>query len=183
MMKEWLDENGPFLDLLHEAAQKPTYAIPRVSVAGQKALYNSVDMDHERMQRTFARMLLNRAQYRVAVGEIDGAVRDIVTCKRLGRFLQRRGLITTYLIGLAVEGVADAIEVAATPENQPTAEQLKQFVDQLNAIPPHPGLERTMLAERYFALDLAQATAWGDEQVAEAIGERRELRDRLRCFA
>lgn len=172
MMKEWLEQNGPFLDLLHEAVQKPTYAIPRISVAGQKALYNKVDMDHDRMQRTFARMLLNRAQYRVAVGEIDGAIQDNITCQRLGRFLQLRGFLTTYLIGLAVEGIGHAIEVTATPDYQPTAEQLKQFAYQFDAIPPHPGLERTMLAERYYALDVIQASAWGDGQVAETIGDR-----------
>ncbi len=172
MMKEWLDQNGPFMDLLHEAAQKPTYAIPRVSVAGKKALYNDVDMDHDQMQRTFARMLQNRAQYRVATGDIDGAVQDVLTCKRLGNVVQGIGFITTNLIGLAFEGLANGIGIAANREYQPTAEQLKQFADQLNAIPPHPGLERTMLAERYFALDVIQASAWGDGQVAETIGER-----------
>lgn len=172
MMKEWLDQNGPFLDLLHEAAQKPTYAIPRVSVAGQKALYNKVDMDHDQMQRTFARMLQNRAQYRVATGDIDGAVQDVLACKRLGRFVQGNGFITTNFIGLAFEGTANGVGISANREYQPTAEQLKQFADQFDAIPPHPGLKRTMLAERYFALDSMQATACGDGQVEETINER-----------
>lgn len=170
MMKEWLDQNGPFLDLLHEAAQKPTYTVPCVSVAGQKALFNDVALRHLSIQRLFARALQKRAQHRVATGDIDGAIQDVLACKRLGRHLQRDG-VTVTLLGMAMEGIATGIGVAATPEYQPTAEQLKRFADQLSALPQRPSLEKTLLAERYHTLDLIQAVAWGDGLVAEAIGE------------
>ncbi len=171
MMKEWLEQNGPFLDLLHEATQKPMYVIPCVSVAGQKALFNEVDSRHLNMQRLFSRALQKRAQHRVATGDFDGAVQDVLTCKRIGRLLQRDGVIVAHLIGLALEGMANGVGIAANRECQPNAEQLKQFVDQLIRFPPFIGLEKKLLAERYYVLDLIQAVAWGDGQVAEAIGE------------
>jgi hypothetical protein len=156
MMKPWLEQNGPVLDLVGEAVRKPTFCIP-LTRSDQSTLFTDPPFFAQlQTMRSFARMLEARAQYRVGTGDIDGAMADVISCQRLGRHLESHGTIISCLVGIAIRGVATAVGIAAIRESQPTEEQLRHFVDELNAIPVRLDMDRIRRVERFQTLDLLQ---------------------------
>ncbi len=162
MMQPWLEESGPVLDLVGEAVRRPAYCFPmlRMSPVGTIAL------GEVQRTRSFARMLVARANYRIGIGDLDGAIHDVITCKRLGRHVQHQGMLVARLLGIAVESIADSFGVAAIRESQPTEGQLQRFADEIISLPPRPDMERTRLAGRYDTLASLQAMALGEESLA-----------------
>jgi uncharacterized protein DUF1559 len=165
MMEPWLEEAGPVLDLVEQAVRRPTFFFPLLR---PHELPTLVELALAELQRTrsFARMLQARAHYRIGIGDIDGAIDDVITCEHLGRHVERQGMIVSRLVGIALQGIAASVGIAAIRESQPTEEQLQRLVDELNALPPRPNMDRAWLAERYYTLDTLQAVAMGDESLA-----------------
>jgi hypothetical protein len=117
--------------------------------------------------RSFARSLEARANYRLGTGDIDGALDDIITAKRLGRHMQRRATVIEVLIGIAVEGIADSIAVASVRQRQPTAAQLRRFLAEVDASPQPLDMDRLWLGVRLDTLNLVQSTVYGQRRVAD----------------
>ena len=167
MMEPWLEKNGPVLDLVGEAVRRPAFCFPLVQPREEAMLVEIIALGEIQRVREFARMLQARANYRIGTGNIDGAIDDLITCGRLGRHVECQGAVIARLVGIALEGIAASVGVAAVHESQPTEEQLQRLVDELDAIPPRPSMDRTWLVERYYTLDMLQAFAVGDESLAE----------------
>lgn len=152
MMEPWLAENGPAIELVAEAVRKPTFQIPLTPpVSGP--LIGVFPSEFVRF-RSFARCLTARARYRIGTGDIDGAIDDLVSCKRLGRHLECSGLIGPTLVGIAIEGMADAIGIAGSRAHLPTDGQFKRLVSELNDLPPRVSISEMMRFQRYVTLDL-----------------------------
>ena len=164
MMEAWLAENGPAIDLIGEAVRKPTFHIPLVTEDYPGELIALLLPEVQRL-RSFARLLHARANYRIATGDIDGAIDDIISCKRLGRNVGQRGLLVQMLVGIAIEGIANATGIAGSLEHPPSKEQLERLVDESNDLPPKADFEKAFLFERYAALDLVQTMAHGKGSV------------------
>jgi len=160
MMEAWLAENGPANDLIGKTVRKPTFHIPLAmeSDAGQLiALYPPA----VQRTRSFARALSARANHRIAPDDIDGAIDDIMSCKRLGRHVGQRGMLIEVLVGITIEGIADEIGVAGSLEHPPSKEQLQRLVNESNELPPEAEFDKAFVFERYVALDIVQAMAHG----------------------
>ena len=168
MMAAWLAENVSALDLLGKAARKPVFCMPMIRT-DETAMFAATS-ELQRM-RSFARSLLTRCNYRIATGDIDGAMHDLITCKRLGRHVRHQRLGVGGLMGIAIEGIADSIRIAATRESQPTEEQLRRLVDELKALPPRQDLDEMLLAERYNTLDCLQAMAHGEQSLDDLFSD------------
>lgn len=166
MMGPWLRRNGPVLDLLGEAVRRPAFCFPLVQPDEGGTLGEAIAWREIHETRSFARMLHTRAQYRIGTGDIDGAIDDVITCNRLGRRAESHGTLIERLVGIAVEGIAAAVGVAAVRESQPTEEQLQRLVRELSALPPRPDMDRCWLTERYLTLDSLQTMAVGGESLA-----------------
>lgn len=165
MMETWLKENSPAIDLIGEAAAKPTFHIP-LTPATTGPLIGMFVPELPRL-RNFARVLRTRARYRIATGDIDGAIDDIVACKRLGRHIGHGGTLVQLLVGIAAEGMADSIRIAGSLEHPPTKEQLERFVDEWNRLPPRVELAVPLLFERYSTLDTLQFIAGNRQLLAD----------------
>lgn len=163
MMEAWLAENGPALDLIGQAVRKPVFHIPLLRQSEDEQLINLLlpEIQHA---RAFARGLSARANYRIATGDIDGAIDDIVTCKRFGRHIGPGGCLVQMLVGIAIEGIADSIGIAGSLEHPPTKEQLERLARELEDLPPKTKFEEIMPFERFVMLDEVQAMAHGGEQ-------------------
>ncbi|WP_068142344.1 DUF1559 family PulG-like putative transporter [Roseimaritima ulvae] len=167
MMEPWLEQNGPVLDLLAEAVRYPAFRFPVLRDSDNATLHNSHSFDEIHTARSFARMLQARAYYRIGTGEIDGAIDDVISCARLGRHTASQGTMVSCLVGIALEGVAGSVAIAASQDAQPSTEQIQRLIDELDALPPRPTTAQMLLAERYVALDYLQSLAHGDESLAE----------------
>jgi hypothetical protein len=171
MMEPWLEQNGPVLDLVGEAVRKPTFCIPMTG-AKDATLYADLPFFPEiQTMRSFARMLQARAQYRIATGDIDGAMFDVISCQRLGCHQGSQESLVAILVGIAIRGVATAVGIAAVHESPPSEEQLRHFVAELNAVPVRLDMDRIRRTERYYTLDLLQALAVGQESLAELFSD------------
>ena len=179
MLKPWLEKNGPVLDLGGEAVRRPTFCSPLVRIEKDATLVEMTAAALSELQRTrqFARMLSARAYYRIGIGDIDGAIDDMTTCERLGRDMESRGTLVERLVGLAIEGIVASIGVAAIRESQPTKEQLQRLVDELNAIPPRSGMDKTQLTERYYMLDWLQAMAMDNGSLASLFSAFESIKE------
>jgi hypothetical protein len=177
MMEPWLEENGPFLDLLGQALQKPVFAIPYVR--DDDELLFGLLLPHQPKLRSFARALTARAHYRIGTGDIDGAIDDILTLQRLGRKGGRQGFFLSSVIGIAIEGIARSIGIAASPTHPPTAEQLRRLRDGWNNAPPRQDFEKCIESERYQILDTGQAMAWNRVTLSEIAGSHVPWIDKL----
>ena len=169
MMEAWLEKNGPVLDLVREAVRRPAFCLPPVRGKNKEALVETYHLGAIMRIRSFARMLQARANYRVGTGDIDGAIDDVISCELLGRYMESQATVVERLVGIAVEGIAISVGIAAIRDSQPTEAQLQRFVDELNALPPRPGMDRMWLAERYLTLDLLQALALGDAPLSAIL--------------
>ncbi len=178
MMEPWLEENGPFLDLLGEAVQKPAFAIPFVR-EDEDELLVEVLLPHVQTLRSSARALTARAHYRIGTGDIDGAIDDILTLQRLGRKGGRQGFFLSSVIGIANEGRAASIGIASSPEHPPTAEQLRRLRDGWNNAPPRQDFEKCIESERYLVLDSGQALAWNRVTLSRIMGSNATWIDKL----
>jgi hypothetical protein len=98
MMAQWLDENGPALDLVSRAAGKSTFHVPLVRQNKHEIIIDDVAYFEIQRMRLFARGLQARANYRIGVGDIDGAIDDIVACQRLGRHYGRGVWLVDLLV-------------------------------------------------------------------------------------
>ena len=166
MMKTWLEENGPVLDLLGRAVRKPTFCMPITRADRQSLSLIAQSPPNVQRMREFARSIAARANYRIGTGDVEGAIDDVVTCARLGRHLQRQPTVLAHVVGLAIEGSFYTIGIAASPEFQPTEEQLRRLAYEFNALPLRPNWDDTAVVARYEALDSLQTIAFGEESLA-----------------
>ena len=160
MLKPWLEQNSAALDLLGEAVRKPAFCCPLVRL-NENASLLEISFDELQRVRSLARGLSARANYRVGTGDIDGAISDVVTCVRLGRYEGYQGTIISHLVGIAVESIANAVAIAGNGDVQPTQAQWQQLAHDLAAAPPRRGIRETLQAERYVSLDSVQSLASG----------------------
>ncbi|MDZ7616025.1 MAG: DUF1559 domain-containing protein, partial [Patescibacteria group bacterium] len=160
MMAPWLEENGPTLDLIGEAVRKPVFHIPLVRQSEDGLLFLTQLPDIQYM-RAFARGLKARANYHIAKGDLDGAIDDIVTCHRLGRYVGRGAFYIDLLVGIAFEGIGKSIGIAGSLEQPPTKEQLQRLIAELDGLPPASTVQDKTLSERLSGLDVIQGLASG----------------------
>jgi hypothetical protein len=155
----WLEENSEGLDVIARALESPDYCAPIVRADESLSLYNSLSGDDYRLSRSFARGFQARAYYRIAQGDVDGAIDDIIACARLGRLSGQNGTIVHRLVGIACEGIAAAIGIALTEESSPTEAQLQRLLDAWNDLPSRCPHEETLKIERLFFLEFIQGLA------------------------
>lgn len=180
MMQGWLEKNKPALDVVCEAVQKPVFCIPLAREKEDDSLIATLLLSNDlQTTRALARGLEARANYRIGTGNIDGAIDDILACKRLGRRMGRGVTLIHWLVGIAIEGIADAVGFAGSPQHPPTREQLQRFVNELDQLPAAATAEEKMRFERYIGLDVIQRLSHGDTTLDSALGSLREAPDFL----
>jgi hypothetical protein len=162
MLKEWLDENTDVIDLITEAVRKPVFRIPYVRENENTPIFDVVLSGEVQMMRVWARSAQERANYRLGIGDIDGAIDDIITIHLIGRHSGKQGTLVYSLMGIAVEGMGRAIGIGSNPEFPPTKEQIERLVREMDALPPRATLNEVMLSERLFGLAAMQDIYWGN---------------------
>ena len=161
MMADWLKQNEPALDLIADAVRKPEFCRPLVLhpdgiFPGGSSLFD-IDFDLILSSRSLAWGFIARANYRLGKGDIDGAMRDILTIKILGRRVGRQGFLVDAIVGVAVEGIANSFNFAGSLEHPPTEAQLRYFVGELQKLPPRVASEKWKRYGRFGLLDMVQA--------------------------
>lgn len=160
--EEWVRKYGASLDIVTEATLKPEFCFPIVTIDETQPLFMAnVNMDIIQRSRSFARSYAARCDYRLAAGDIEGAMEDVLASHRLARFVGSEGPLVRGLVGIALEGISNYKGIAVNPEHQPTAEQIRRFMQQRDALPPIASFEEIMKMEHYYSLEALQGYASG----------------------
>ncbi len=163
-MEGWLEKANPALDILAEALRKPAFRIPYIRENEDASLISALPLDDIRTTRDWARSFSVRYQYRLGIGDIDGAIDDILSMHRLGRHVGQDGMFIQSLLGLAIEGVGIAQGIASNPKFPPTKEQLERLFSELKKLDgelPRGSMEKAFEMERLFCLGMCQDLLWG----------------------
>ena len=155
-LADWLSENSDSIDLLAEALRKPVFRVPIVRENEASSLTETLNLPHVQQCREFARTVAARAYYRLGIGDIDGAIEDTLTAYRLGRHVAKQGMLIQYLVGIAIEGMAQGIPLAGNPDHPPTKEQLTHFLREFDRLPLPATWQKIHEPERLFGLGTLQ---------------------------
>lgn len=160
MMESWLAKNDAAIDLIVEAAGKSTFCIPLIRESEDDQLTDLPipEVDHT---RSYARALSARANYRIATGDIDGAIDDLIACKQLGRYVSRGGESMQLSVGIGIERFADSLGIASSRKHPPSKAQLERLINELDNLPPKGEFGKAQLFERYTVLHAMQTIASG----------------------
>ncbi|MDY0167373.1 MAG: DUF1559 domain-containing protein, partial [Thermoguttaceae bacterium] len=169
MMAAWLEENGPALDLIGEAVRKLIFHMP-LALQSEGELLSCESWREMLRMRAFGQGLSVRANYRIAAGDLDGAIDDVVACNRLGRHVGRGTFHTDLLAGISLEGTAQSIGIAGSLEHPLTKERLERLLAELDCLPPPGTLRDKALAERFSGLDAIQGFACNKALREEYLG-------------
>jgi hypothetical protein len=163
MLEDWLKENTAGLDLIGVAVRKPAFRIPCTRENENAPIFESwLHLGEVQMVREWARALQARANYRLGIGDIDGATYDIVTIYHIARHAGKQGTFVCGLVGIAIEGMARAIGIGSNPEFPPTKEQIEHLIAELDALPPRWTIKECLESERLFGLAACQDMYWGN---------------------
>lgn len=175
MIEEWLKTNSPALDVVVKAAGQPSFMIPLLR-ENETAWLICLLLPEVQHTREFGRGLQTRAHYRIAKGEIDKAIDDIIACKRLGRHVSHGFCMVSYLVGIAIEGIANRIEIAGSLEHQPSETQLQRLLDAYldqtgKKLPARMDPETPIRFDHYAMMDIVQRAAHSRaSETLECIG-------------
>ena len=160
--KDWIAENEAGLNLLGEAVRQPVFRAPEVRNSKDETLLDmSGRLGRSQIFRNFARAVQARALYRTGIGDIDGAIDDVITSYLLARHVSNHRTHVDYLVGIAIESMAVSIHFGANPAAPPSRAQLQRLFDTIRALPPLPKIEDFMVVERFQALSVLQEFALG----------------------
>jgi hypothetical protein len=159
MMEDWLNQNSPALDVVAEAVRKPVFRMPWIESDWEREISRAVNSSERQQMTSFARGFEARAQYRIASGDIDGAIGDFVSCLRVGRHLEHGTYLSNIVHGLSAQGQAYEIGMGGVAANQPTAEQWRRLLSELDHLPPHANLNDALQIERLHELAQIQHEA------------------------
>jgi hypothetical protein len=157
----WIALNDAPLRLVIDASKRPRYFLPLVpppTDKGRESLLNA-RLPTVQLCREAAYALAARAMWQAAEGKHDQAWQDLLAAHRLGRLIAQGGTFIETLVGVAIDGVASTADLALLEAKTVSANQLKKYLRDLEALPPMPPVaEKVTLGERFMLLDLIMMT-------------------------
>jgi len=176
MFADWIKEIDTPLDAIAEAIRKPIFFCPLLQSpesvqSGKPQNLIAILLSDVQSTREIARTFGARATYRIAQGNIDGAIDDQLTLLRLGRQMTYGGSLVQYLVGIAIEGMGRAIPVGANPEHPLSEQQICRILDGFDALPPRASSAISLEWERYTVLSVVQDIQISERSFIEALLE------------
>ncbi len=187
MLGDWIAQVDVPLDAVAEMVRRPVFFSPLLNMpeairTGEPGNLLGMPLPHH-FFRELTRQFRIRAMYRIAAGNIDGAVDDAITMLQLGRKIGDRGILVVLLAGISIENSAVSLPLGGNPEYPPTAEQLQRFLDAMDALPPRPPLSTYCETERIWGLSAVQEMLNRPQNLRAKDSDIRPVYARLRCDA
>jgi hypothetical protein len=152
----WLKANEKPLALLIEASKRAKYynpLAPKVTDQGSGGLIAAL-MPSVQECRGFASALVWRAMLRTEQKTYDDAWQDLLACHRLARFVGQGGTVLETVVGLYMEDMASAADLAFLEWSGLNAKHIEECLKQLQALPPPSSLaDKINWSERFLFLD------------------------------
>jgi hypothetical protein len=151
----WLKANEIPLAVFERASRKPEYYNPLIPNDRDAELpLLSVLLPHVQKVRVTASLLVTRAMWHLGEGRPDDAWRDLMTCHRLARLMQRGGTMIEFLVGIAMEMISTSGEHLFLSSVKWTPQDWSARLKEIQALPPGgTTVEKMNLGERTMLLD------------------------------
>jgi hypothetical protein len=168
----WLKANEKPLVLVVEATRRPDYFNPLTTFGTDRRSSGLLGALLPNVQkcRELAWALTARAMLCVQEGKLDEAWNDLVACHRLGRLVGRGATLIEGLVAIAIDQIATNATLAYLERARLTAEQIRDRLKDLQALPPLPLMaDKIDLAERLSFLDALQLVRRGGTGMMEGL--------------
>ena len=165
MLAEWAKLNRVLLDLLVQAANRPRYYSPSPTYLTEED-YLMIDemIPLGQALRTAGRNLTTRAMWHVGEGRSMDAWQDLHAVHLIARHACRGTTLIEHLVGMAIESIACTGTQTLLHHGTLSAEQARQILADLNALPNLPPHTKALDEhERFMLLDTAIRLAAGME--------------------
>lgn len=135
--RDWVARNNEALDIIVAASKAKIYQYPFTMDSDEEwPLSFGLLLPCTQESRNYARSLAFRSAWRVAAGDIDGAIDDIIACRRLGNKLGEHSFcLVETLVGIAEMGIAAGCAPGGNADAEPTREQWQRYYDALASTP------------------------------------------------
>jgi hypothetical protein len=174
-MAAWLKANEKPLALAVAASKRPKYFSPLVAHPmkdGRPAGIMASLVAGVQRTRVVVQALSARAMLALGEGRPGDAWHDLLACHRLGRLVGRGGTLIEFLVGVAVEHIAVAGDLALLERGKLEVKQFKARLAELQALPARDTVaEKIDLVERCSFLETVQMVArYGPDYLASMAG-------------
>lgn len=172
----WLQANAKPLAVLHEATKRPQYYSPLVPARtekGSSGLFTAL-LPHVQKCREMAQALTVRAMLHVGEGRFDDAWQDLIAGHRLGRFVAHGATLIEMLVGIAIDFIVSAADVAYLEHAPLDAKALRERLRELQQLPPmQTPADKVDLCERFGYLEaLLMIDRYGPAYLQGLAGSR-----------
>ena len=159
LIADWLKANAESLALMTRASTLPRHYLPLVCPDDDEQEYQVMSAKPPYSVSTIiGEALLARAMLRAGSGDIDAALSDLLTMRRLARLLAQQPSLMLRFDATRLESGAYKGEISLGKSRLLNAQQAKDYLASLQALPPMPILRASFdELERYTALDVAMA--------------------------
>lgn len=156
----WLEAHEHALDRVVQAAQRPHYYHPLVSVQdGKPGMLIGALLPSVSLLRASLQGLQVRAMFRLKQGRADAAWQDILASHRLARHLSH-GTLIEYLVGAAGQNLAERSTLVYLATSPPSRQAALARLKDLQALPPLGTVADVVdRCERLIGLDAIQHSA------------------------
>ncbi|MCE9552120.1 MAG: hypothetical protein K8T91_01945 [Planctomycetes bacterium] len=172
-LSKFLTANNAAIDRIVEASNRPQYFVPR-RLPVPDAILISIERPDVLSIITAAKQLLARGMLRLGEERISAGADDLVACHRLGRLIGQEPDCLSYLVGSAVEAMAQKGEAAMAHYCEPSPKAMGDYRLRLKQLPPRPQWRDKFLSQRLIALDAITALALGNAAEDGLYSEGRE---------
>jgi hypothetical protein len=170
----WVKRNEKPLAVVAEAVKRPEYfnpLLPPRPDGGPGGVLGAL-LPTTQKCREVAAALTARAMLRLAEKKYDAAWADLMTAHRLGRLVSRGATIIESLVGIAIHQVASTATLAYLERADPTADQVRARLKELQSLPPlAPLADKIDLGERFMYLDCVQMIRRGGISELEGLAK------------
>ena len=159
MLSDWIKDVDAPLDAIADAVRKPVFFTPLLQ--SQESIQSGKrQMDVNRNANVLLSRLTGhitsvygaRAAYRIGQGDIDGAINDQLTIRRLARLNSQKHSLYVRRISMNNESSAMEIPLGANPKHLLTEAQIRRLLEGIDALPLRAPLRDTYEWERFWGL-------------------------------
>jgi hypothetical protein len=162
-LASWIERNEKPLALIGQAAQKSEYYNPLVPKRWTEDWPTSLIqalLPNSQLCREVVAVLCARAMLRTSQSNTGAAWRDLITCHRFCRLLQRGGTLIELLIGIASEQITVKAELVFLVHSKlPSDQIMAHWLEIIKLRPPSPVADKLDLTERFVLLQLIMGMA------------------------
>ncbi|MEX2672874.1 MAG: hypothetical protein WD294_12285 [Phycisphaeraceae bacterium] len=156
LMAEWLDANNWALEQVSEAAVRKRFWAPYVTEKPDDIALG-VLLPQLGQMRSMVLGLQLRALHRLDSGDIEGAMEDALTIKRLSHHFVDTSMLIEQIVGVAISSLGTQVVAHIAADEDLTVEQARRFQAELASMHARFNLSEAInIGERYFMLDTIQ---------------------------